>query len=169
MTVISEGIILQYSHFSSKDDLLMISRRVVNEIKHTIHDVFVKHRWLITCLFSRGQFAITFFSHLNLPTYSKRFLPTMNKIHSLLHYSLNEALHHPRCATAAWMSSDIGRKRVMNSDVKSLYWIDEDFEMISISFPAKLNLEGPYSQLNFRFNNDSFKKVRSSVCHLLIK
>ena len=57
----------------------------------------------------------------------------------------------------------------MDSDVKTLYWIDEDFEMISISFPAKLNLEGPYSQLNFGFNDDSSNKVCSSVRYLLIK
>lgn len=93
----------------------------------------------------------------------------MNEIHSLLHYSLNEALHHIKCATAAWMSSDIGQMRIMNSDVKTLYWIDEDFEMISISFPAKLNLEGCYSQLTFEFNNDSSKKVSSSDCHVLVK
>lgn len=90
----------------------------------------------------------------------------MNEIHSLLHYSLKEALRHPKCASEEWMSTDIGRMRVTDSDVKTLYWINDDFEMVSITFPAKLNLDGPYNQLAFDFNDRHPRKVRLLNLHL---
>lgn len=86
----------------------------------------------------------------------------MNKIHSLLHYSLKDALHDPKCVKREQLSTETGRMHVMNSDVKTLCWINEDFKMISVSFPAKLNLEGAFNQLAFDSNDGHSKAVSLS-------
>ena len=74
----------------------------------------------------------------------------MTDTHSELYYSLIETLHHPNCASSAWLDNPTinrGQIHVGSSDVHSRYWADDEMDPISIAFPAKLNLNGIHSNL----------------------
>ena len=76
-----------------------------------------------------------------------------NESEGKLANSLFTVLKRDNCASFTRLDFFVnrGRFRLLNveDDEKSLYYIDEEEEMISMSFPARLNLKGVYSQIDF--------------------
>ena len=86
----------------------------------------------------------------------------MTDTHSDLYYSLQAALRHPNCASSTWLDNPSINKaqiHVDDSNVNSRYWMDDDMEPISITFPAKLNLNGIHSQLTLDLTEEYNKFV----------
>ena len=89
-----------------------------------------------------------------------------NESEGKLANSLFTVLKRDNCASFTRLDFFVnrGRFRLLNveDDEKSLYYIDEEEEMISMSFPARLNLKGVYSQKDHNFS----KVINSSIFEL---
>ena len=97
------------------------------------------------------------------------FDSAMNKNEGKLANSLLTVLKRDNCASFSRLIFFVnrGRFRLLNveDDEKTLYYIDEEDEMITMSFPARLNLKGAYSRTEF----SSFERNGEFVSFFLKK
>lgn len=85
---------------------------------------------------------------------------------STLYRSLEKALTHPSSASSAWMEnhdSDFLRLRASPND-NSLYWVDKDDHVLSLAFPAILDPEKTYNEIeSYNVLNDMKVRLRFHV------
>ena len=84
---------------------------------------------------------------------------------STLYHSLEKILTHPSCASSNWMEnqgSDLSQLRA-SFDKNSLYWVDKDGHVLSLAFPAILDLKKTYNKIeSYNVLNDM--KVSDIFC-----
>lgn len=95
-------------------------------------------------------------SSSNLPSPSTSSF-TISEEHSSLYESLEATIKHSSCVSNDWIDTvaDINNPRILNTppyNDGSLHWVDKNNELLSMAFPAVLELDGKYSKLGPYFN-----------------
>jgi hypothetical protein len=91
-----------------------------------------------------------------------------------LHRSLQAAVQHPSCVSAAWIDTvgDLkNNPRALHTppyNDGSLHWVDQKGKLLCMAFPAVLDVEGKYSRISPYFSHIGDQAVKVSIsrcCH----